>query len=77
MDKHTPIEHRVVRLELRVDDHDADLRELKDTSKNLSNSLQGIEKALQQIKWLAIGGALAFFGKDIGIEKVLKIIFGI
>lgn len=75
--KDTPIEHRVVRLELRVDDHDADLRELRDTSKSLSNALQGIEKSLQQIKWLAIGGALAFFGKGLGAEKIMKIIFGI
>lgn len=72
-----PIEHRVIRLELKVDDHDEDLKELRSTSKALSSALNGIEKTLQQIKWLAMGGALVMFGKELGVEKVLKIILGV
>ena len=72
-----PIEHRVIRLELKVDDHQEELRELRATSKALSSALNGIEKTLQQIKWLAVGGAIVMFGKELGIEKVLKIILGV
>lgn len=72
-----PIEHRVIRLELKVDDHDEELTELRSTSKALSSALNGIEKTLQQIKWLAMGGALVMFGKELGVEKVLKVIFGV
>lgn len=72
-----PIEHRVIRLELKVDDHDEELRELRSTSKALSSALNGIEKTLQQIKWLAMGGAIVMFGKELGVEKVLKIILGV
>lgn len=72
-----PIEHRVIRLELKVDDHTEELKELRSTSKALSLALNGIEKTLQQIKWLAMGGALVMFGKELGVEKVLKIILGV
>ena len=72
-----PIEHRVIRLELKVDDHAEELKELRSTSKALSSALSGIEKTLQQIKWLAMGGAIVMFGKELGIEKVLKIILGV
>lgn len=72
-----PIEHRVIRLELKVDDHDEELKELRSTSKALSSALSGIEKTLQQIKWLAMGAALVLFGKELGVEKVLKIILGV
>lgn len=71
-----PIEHRVIRLELKVDDHAEELRELRSTSKALSSALNGIEKTLQQIKWLAMGGAIVMFGKELGVEKVLNVILG-
>ena len=71
-----PIEHRVIRLELKMDDHAEELQELRSTSKALSSALHGIEKTLQQIKWLAMGGAIVMFGKELGVEKVLKIILG-
>jgi hypothetical protein len=73
----TPIENRVLKLEMTVDSHSDDLKELRDTSKSLSSALQGIEKSLQQIKWLAIGAAIAIFGKELGVANVLKVIFGV
>ena len=72
-----PIEHRVIRLEHKVDDHDEELKELRATSKSLSLSLHGIEKTLHQIKWLAIGGSIVMFGKELGFEKVLQTIVGV
>lgn len=71
-----PIEHRVIRLEFKVDDHDEELKELRVTTKALSSALNGIEKTLQQIKWLAVGGVIVMFGKELGVEKVLTIILG-
>lgn len=72
-----PIEHRVIRLELKVGEHDEELNELRATSKALSSSLHGIEKTLHQIKWLAMGVVIVIFGKALGVEKVLTIILGV
>ena len=71
------IEHRVIRLELKVNDHDEELTELEAASKVLSSSLHGIEKTLHQLKWLAVGGSLVMFGKALGVEKVLHLILGV
>lgn len=71
------IEHRVIRLELKVNAHDEELTELHAISKALSSSLSGIEKILHQLKWLAIGGALVMFWKALGVEKVLHLILGV
>lgn len=71
------IEHRVIRLEFKVDDHDEELKELRATSKALSSALNEIEKTLHHIKWLAMGGVLVMFGKELGVEKVLTIILGV
>lgn len=72
-----PIEHRVIRLELKVHNHDEDLAELRATTKALSSSLHGIEKTLHHLKWLAMGGVVVTFGKELGVEKVLTIILGV
>ena len=72
-----PIEHRVIRLELKVDNHDEELNELRATSKALSSSLHGIEKTLHHIKWFVVGGVLVMFGKELGVEKVLTILLGV
>ena len=72
-----PIEHRVIRLELKVDNHDEELNELRATSKALSSALHGIEKTLHHIKWFVVGGVLVMFGKELGVEKVLTIILGV
>ena len=44
------IEHRVIKLELKVEDHAEELKKLQDISTDLRNSLSGIEKTLNQIK---------------------------
>ena len=72
-----PIEHRVIRLELKVDNHDEELNELRATTKALSSSLHGIEKTLHHLKWLAMGGVVVTLGKELGVEKVLTIILGV
>ena len=66
------IEHRVIKLELRVEDHAEDLKRLQDISDSLKKSLAGIEKTLAQIKWLAIGGTVTLVANEVGIIKILK-----
>lgn len=69
------IDQRVLKLELIVDGHKEDLKELRDSAKMLSKSLEAIEKTLQQIKWLTIGGALVLVANEIGFIKVIKSLF--
>ena len=69
------LEHRVIKLELRVDDHAEELRSLKGISNDLRNSLSGIEKTLAQIKWISTGAVIVVIAQSIGIDKlVLKIL---
>jgi hypothetical protein len=67
------LEHRVIKLELRVDNHEEDLKKLSDISEALRSSLVSIEKTLAQIKWLAAGAIIAIFGQAMGMEKILKL----
>lgn len=67
------IEQRVIRLELRVEDHAEELKKLQDISNDLRKSLGSIEKTLAQIKWLATGAVVVILGQTMGVEKVLKL----
>lgn len=67
------LEHRVIKLELRVDNHEEDLRKLSDISNSLRRSLLGIEKTLAQIKWIATGAVVAIFGQAMGLDKLIKL----
>lgn len=66
------LEHRVIKLELRVEDHADDLKRLQDISDSLKKSLAGIEKTLAQIKWIAIGIIAAYTFQTLGFEKLIK-----
>ena len=70
------IEHRVIKLELKVEDHADELKKLQDISTDLRNSLTGIEKTLNQIKYLAMGAVLVVLTQSMGITNVLKLIVG-
>ena len=74
---HDLIEHRVIKLELRVQDHAEELKKLQDISTDLRNSLSGIEKSLNQIKYLAMGAVLVVLTQSMGITSVLKLIVGL
>lgn len=68
------LEHRIIKLELRVDDHQEELKKLQDISSDLRKSLAGIEKTLAQIKYLAMGAVAVVVAQSIGIEKAIKLI---
>jgi uncharacterized coiled-coil protein SlyX len=67
------LEHRVIKLELRVDNHADDLKKLSDISDSLKRSLISIEKTLAQIKWIALGAIIAVMGQAMGLDKIIKV----
>jgi hypothetical protein len=71
------IEHRVIKLELKVEDHAEELKKLQDISSDLRSSLTGIENTLNQIKYLAIGAVLVVLSQAIGITNVVKLMLGV
>lgn len=74
---HEQLEHRVIKLELKVEDHTAELKKLQDISVDLRSSLSGIEKTLNQIKYLAMGAVLVILTQSMGITNVLKMVVGL
>ena len=73
----TSLEHKTIWLEHRTENHAEDLKELRATAKYLRDSLTGIDRTLQQIKWLAVGAAMVLFAKELGISQILPIILGV
>jgi uncharacterized coiled-coil protein SlyX len=67
------LEHRIIKLELRVADHAEDLKRLSDISESLKKSLIGIEKTLAQIKWIATGAVVVILGQSMGLDKAIKL----
>ncbi len=67
------LEHRIIKLELRVEDHAEDLKRLQDISESLKKSLIGIEKTLSQIKWIATGAVVVIIAQTIGLDKAIKL----
>lgn len=67
------LEHRIIKLELRVEDHAEDLKRLSDISESLKKSLIGIEKTLSQIKWIATGAVVVILAQTIGVDKAIKL----
>ena len=70
------LENRVVRLEVKTDNHEEDIRELRETSIDLKSTMHSIEKSLNQIKYLAIGALAVVIAQTIGLDKAIKIMFG-
>lgn len=70
-----PLDHRVTRLEVRVDGHDKELQKVTSQTDFLSKTLFGIQQNLTQIKWAVIGagGVAAFQALD--LKDFIKIAF--
>ena len=71
------LENRVVRLEVKTDNHEDDIRELRETSIDLKTTMHSIEKSLNQIKYLAIGALAVVIAQTIGLDKAIKLMFGV
>jgi len=70
------LENRVVRLEVKTDNHDEDIKELRKSTSDLSKTMANIEKNLSQIKYLALGALAVVIAQSIGLDKAIKVLFG-
>jgi uncharacterized coiled-coil protein SlyX len=71
------LENRVVRLEVRSDNHEEDIKELRESTLDLTSTMHSIEKNLAQIKYLAIGALAVVVAQTVGLDKALKVLFGV
>lgn len=71
-------EARLTILEYRMDQGDKAHIELRkeytEEHAALRKSLQGIERSLQTIKWVACGAGLMFLAQTIGLDKAVNIL---
>jgi len=70
------LETRIVKLELISENHEQDIRELRETSITMKETLYSIEKNLNQIKYLAVGALSMAIAQSIGLDKAFKFIMG-
>ena len=70
------LETRVVRLEVTQQNHAEDIKELRETTLDLSTTIHSIEKNLSQIKYIAIGALAVVVAQSIGLDKAIKVLFG-
>lgn len=71
------LEHRVVKLEVRADNTDDIIKEMRTEAKLFEKSISSIEKTLTQIKYLAMGAAAVVVAQFMGLDKLFKLIFGV
>jgi len=70
------LETRVVRLEIKTDNHADDIKVLRTSNSDLSAAMVSIEKTLAQIKYIGLGGLTVIIAQSIGLDKALKLLFG-
>ena len=66
------LETRIVALENRTERHSDKISHLETNFDKFQEILNGIQKTLQQIKWVAVGAAGMFLAQEIGILGLLK-----
>lgn len=69
------LENRVVKLEVITENHDDDIKELRETSIDMKSTLHSIEKNLNQIKYLVMGGAIVIVAQTMGLDQAIRLIF--
>jgi len=70
------LENRVVRLEIKADNHEDDIKELRKSATDLSKAMASIEKNLAQIKYIAIGALAVVVTQSFGLDRAIKLLFG-
>ena len=70
------LETRVVRLEVNQANHAEDIKELRETTVDLKQTMHSIEKNLSQIKYIAIGALTVVVAQSIGLDKAIRLLFG-
>lgn len=70
------LETRVIRLEVNQANHAEDIKELRETTVDLKQTMHSIEKNLSQIKYIAIGALAVVVAQSIGLDKAIRLLFG-
>lgn len=63
---------RILKLEFQSDLHDDELKQLKDKTSAMADSLSSIQRTLAQIRWIAIGAAVALTAKELNLMQVFR-----
>ena len=63
---------RILKLEIQSDLHDDELKQLKDKTSAMADSLSSIQRTLAQIRWIAIGAAVALTAKELNLMQVFR-----
>jgi len=63
---------RILRLEFQTEAQGSQLSTLTDKTNAMADSLGSIQRTLAQIRWIAIGAAVALTAKEMNLLYVLK-----
>lgn len=63
---------RILRLEFTSEIHDGELKALRDRTSAMADSLSNIQRTLAQIRWIAIGAAVALTAKELNLIHALR-----
>lgn len=66
------IETKIDALEKRTERHGDRINHLETNFNKLQEVLDGIQKTLEQIKWVAMGAAGMFIAQEMGILSLIK-----
>lgn len=69
------IDHRVTKLEVRVDGHDKEIAKVNSQTDSLNTALFAIQHNLTQIKWVVIGAGSALAFQVLDLKDFIKVIF--
>jgi len=70
-------EHEISELKVIVKAHDREIRELKESHKELRDVLMTIKDTFIKIKYWLVGGVSFFVAQEIGVVETLKMALGL
>lgn len=70
------LQSRIVRLEVITEAHDKEIRELGISAKELKETLESVQKTLDQIKYIALGALIMVIAQSMGLTKVIELFLG-
>ena len=70
------LQSRIVRLEVITEGHEQEIKELGKSSKELKDTLEAVQKTLDQIKYIALGALIMVIAQSMGLTKTLELFLG-
>jgi len=65
---------RILKLEFQTEAHGSQLNNLTDKTNAMADSLGSIQRTLAQIRWIAIGAAVALTAKEMNLMSLLTFV---